>query len=329
MRVLCTGGTGFVGSHVLRALVGGGHAVRALCRPESRPLPGIPAGAGAGLVEWSRGDLLDLPSLREAAAGCDAVLHVGADVTQLGSPAARAHQRQVNVEGTGNVIEAALGAGARRLIHTSSVAALGRPSPGTIGDENTPYDWPPGMPYNETKRDSERAALTGGARGLDVVVLSPAFVLGPDDPRRRLSSLLRAVKLGLARIAPPGGLTVCDVRHVAAAHVAALTRGRPGERYVLGGAHLTWRELLAELAVALAAPGPLVTLPEIALRLAVVPLGLLALLGPLDLGISRLTAFGSERFFSSAKAIAELGYEETPPARLVAETVAWYRDSGS
>ena len=230
----------------------------------------------------------------------------------------------MNVDGTRNVVEAALEAKVRRLLYTSSTAALGRPLPGTIGDEQTPYDWPPGMPYNESKRDGERVALAAGSRGIEVVVLSPSFVIGPGDPRRRLATVLRAVRMGLGRVAPPGGLTLCDVRNAAAAHVAALTRGRPGERYVLGGPHVTWREFLAGLASALDAPAPLVTVPPVVLRLAALPLAGVALLASIDAGATRLAGLASERFYSSAKAIAELGYQQTPAAQLIAETVAWY-----
>lgn len=322
MRVLVTGATGFIGLHTARALVAAGHAVRALRRPESRSVDvGVPLGGGH--LEWVEGDLLDPATLGDAVAGIDAVIHAAGDVLQLGSPAARAHQRLVNVEGTRNLIEAAVAARVRRFVHTSSVSALGRPSPGTLGNEDTPYDWPPGLAYPESKRDGERLALKAGERGLDVVVLSPAMVLGPDDPRRRLSTLLRAVRMGLVRVAPPGGLTLCDVRHVADAHVAALTAGRPGERYVLGGPHVTYRELFAEFAAALSAPGPLLTVPPDLFRLAAIPFAGLAFLG-IDLGANRLVSLGAERYFSSAKAMAELGYRETPAADLVRDTVAWY-----
>jgi dihydroflavonol-4-reductase len=155
-----------------------------------------------------------------------------------------------------------------------------------------------------------------------VVVLNPAYVAGPDDPRRRLRTVLAAVKLGLVRIAPPGGLTVCDVRQVAATHVTALTRGRSGERYVLGGPHLRWRELFDRLAVALGAPRPLATVPEVALRL--FPLQLLERITPFEQVAHRLEALTSDRFYSSSKAVRELGYQEPDVDRLVAETVASY-----
>lgn len=321
MRVLLTGGTGFVGSHVARALVAAGHVVRALRREERPATSTLP-------VEWVRGDVLDPGSLRAAAAGCEVVVHAAADLRLMGSPAALRHQHEVNVTGTRHVIDAAVGAGARRLLFTSSVAAIGRPLPGDVGDETRPYDWPPGLPYNESKRDAERVALSATARGLEVIALNPALVLGPEEPHRRSLPFLKAIDLGLARLAPPGGLTVCDVRDVAFAHVAALDHGRSGERYILGGPGLTVRALLAEFARALHAPGPIATLPAWSLELAGAPLVALGHLLPLPLAPAALTAFLGERYYSSRKAVTELSYRETPIETLVDDTVASYRAAG-
>lgn len=330
MRVLLTGGTGFIGLHTARALVEAGHAVRALRRPESRPVE-VAAPLGGGNLEWVEGDLLDPLTLAEVVSGCEAVIHVAGDVLRLGSPAARAHQRLVNVDGTRNLLEAALAAGrVRRWVHTSSVVALGQPPPGAIADENTEY--PPLSPsdYATSKREGEEMARQAGARGLEVLVLYPSLVMGPDDPRRRFATLMGAIRLGLVRVVPPGGLTLADVRSVAEAHVAALTRGRPGQGYILGGAHVTWRALFDELAAALGAPRPLLTLPPEIMQWASVPLGVLESLGvPTAAVSSRLARFGAERFYSSAKAALELGYRERLAGAILRDTAAWYRSSGS
>ncbi|HEY2745620.1 MAG TPA: NAD-dependent epimerase/dehydratase family protein, partial [Polyangia bacterium] len=183
MQVLLTGATGFVGSHVARALVAAGHAVRALARPTSSRaiLADVPE------LEWREGDVVDMPSLRAAARGCEAVVHAAAVVAF--APKAAARQREVNVEGTRHVVEAARAAGVRRLVHTSSIAAVGRVRDGAVADEETRYDWPPGLAYNESKRDSER--LVRRATGLETVCVSPALVFGPGEVHRRTLPLFR------------------------------------------------------------------------------------------------------------------------------------------
>src|SRR5438552_2297760 len=123
MRVLLTGATGFVGSHIAGALAAEGHEVRALRRAPRPGTEGLP-------VAWVTGDVLDPASLRRAADGCEAAIHAAAELTFFGGADKKAYQRRVNVEGTANVVDALVGAGARRLVFTSSVAALGRPAPG-------------------------------------------------------------------------------------------------------------------------------------------------------------------------------------------------------
>src|SRR4051794_1971960 len=128
MRIFLTGATGFVGSHVARALAVEGHAVRALRRAPRPGTDDLP-------VEWGEGDVLDPPSLRRGVEGCEAAIHAAASLSFFSGPDGREHQRRVNVEGTRNVVDALIGAGGRRLVFTSSVAAIGRPAPGTIADE--------------------------------------------------------------------------------------------------------------------------------------------------------------------------------------------------
>ena len=134
MRVLLTGATGFLGSHVARALVAGGHAVRALARASSSRgiLADVPE------LDWVTGDILDVGSLRLAAAGCEAVMHVAAMVDF--APRRALKQREINVEGTRHVLDAAKATGVKRFVHTSSIAAVGRPPEGGVADEDTRYD---------------------------------------------------------------------------------------------------------------------------------------------------------------------------------------------
>ncbi|HEY1586115.1 MAG TPA: NAD-dependent epimerase/dehydratase family protein, partial [Polyangia bacterium] len=261
MRVLLTGGTGFLGSHIAHALVAAGHEVIALVRPARLSTPNTQLPTANRVL----GDVLDLGSLRAAVRGCEAVVHAAAMVEFAPRHAAR--QREVNVEGTRHVLQASREAGVKRLVHTSSIAAVGRAPAGGVADEATRYDWPIGLGYNESKRDSERLVMR--ADGLETVCLNPSLVFGPGEVFKRTLPLFRLVKWGLLPLVPPGGTTVCDVRDVAAAHVAALTHGEPGARYILGGPHLTFRELATTIAEVTEGARPVAELPASLLRAAV------------------------------------------------------------
>jgi dihydroflavonol-4-reductase len=317
MRVFLTGATGFLGSHVARQLVAAGHAVRALARPRADRtlLDDVPE------IEWVVGDVCEPASLVPAVRDCEAVIHTAASVTfrrQL-----REQQRAINVEGTRHLLAAAQAAGVRRFVQTSSVAAVGRPAEGGIADEEARYDFPPGLAYNESKRDSE--LLVRRAGGLETVCLNPALVVGPGDFHRRLLPLFRAVKWGLLPLVPPGGTTLCDVRDVAGAHVNALTAGQPGARYLLGGPHLTLRELATAIARLTRGAPPLVELPASVVRLGFVPLALLERAGvPLPFSTAATFYLVTHGYYSSARAQAELGYHVRPAEETLGDAARWY-----
>ena len=315
MRVLLTGVTGFLGSHIARALLAAGHDVVALVRPSST------VGCELSAVSLIRGDILDPGSLRTAIAGCEAVVHAAAMVDF--APARAARQREVNVAGTRHVLEAARAAGVRRLVHTSSVATIGRTPPGGVADEATRYDWPVGLGYNESKRDAER--LVRRADGLETVCLNPALVFGPGEIYKRTLPLFRLVKWGLLPVVPPGGTTLCDERDVAAAHVAALTRGEPGARYILGGPHLTFRELATTIAEVTGGARPIAVAPAGLLRAAALPVAALARLGvPLPFSPANLAYLGNYAYYASARAEVALGYRTRDAAETLADAARWY-----
>lgn len=321
MRVLLTGATGFIGSHVARALVAAGHAVRALARPTSSRelLADVPE------LDWVGGDVRDAASLTAAARGVEAVVHAAAMVAFSSSKAEE--QRRINVEGTRHALEAARAAGARRFVHTSSVAAVGRPRDGTIADEQSLYDFPPGLPYNESKRDAER--LVRRAEGIETICLNPALVFGPGEVYRRTLPLFRAVKWGLLPIVPPGGSTLCDVRDVAEAHVAALTRGEPGARYILGGPQVSFRQLATAVAEATGGARPLVELPPSLVRALALPLAALERLGvPLPTTASHLTYLTGNGWYASDRAVAALGYRTRAAAETLGDAARWFTSQG-
>lgn len=321
MRVLLTGGTGFLGSHIAHALAAAGHDVVALVRASGLQAP------DSQLPTANRvsGDVLDPQSLRQAAEGCEAVIHTAGMVAFAPSVAER--QRQVNVEGTRLVLAAARAAGARRFVHTSSVAAVGRPPDGAVADEETRYDFPPGLAYNETKRDAER--LVRRAEGIETVCLNPALVFGPGEVYRRTLPLFRLVKWGLLPLVPTGGTTLCDVRDVAEAHVSALGRGEPGARYILGGPQLTFRQLATAVAEVTGGARPLGELPSSLVRAATLPVALAERFGlPLPVASANVAHLTSYGYYSSARAVAALGYRVRPATETLADAARWFSSQG-
>ncbi|HXM56508.1 MAG TPA: NAD-dependent epimerase/dehydratase family protein [Candidatus Dormibacteraeota bacterium] len=233
MRIFLTGASGFVGNHVLRALVAAGYEVRALVR--AVPLPRFVDLAGAELVT---GDLERPGELTGALLGCSALVHVAARYSF--APAERAALHRVNVVGTAGLLEAARLAGVERAVMTSSSAAVG-PAHDGAGRPATEADWdavPDGSAYHRSKVEQERAAL---AAQLPVVRVLPTAPVGPGDwkPTPTGQLVLDFLRGRMVVRPPAGGLNLVPVEDVARGHVLALARGRPGERYLLAGENLT------------------------------------------------------------------------------------------
>ncbi len=322
---LLTGATGFVGSAVARALLARGHRVRALARPgnDRRNLAGLD-------VEIAEGDLADSASLARAVAGCRYVLHVAADYRiWVPDPAA---MLRANVDGTVALLRAAHAAGAERIVHCSSVAALGLTADGTPGDEETPVSEETVIgTYKKSKYRAEQAVLAlVRDEGVPAVIVNPAAPIGPRDIKPTPTGRIIAdAAAGRMPAYIDTGLCVVHVDDVAEGHLLALERGRIGERYILGGENLSLRDLLALVAHAVGRSPPRIRLPA-------------PLLWPVALACEALARFGIEplvtrdhlrmarkrMFFSHAKAARELGFAPRPAAAAVADAVAWLRANG-
>jgi dihydroflavonol-4-reductase len=318
---LVTGATGFVGAAVARTLLARGHRLRALARAGARPdnLDGLD-------VEIVRGDLLAPDSLTAAVAGCRYVFHVAADYRLwVPDPAA---MRRANVDGTVALLTAAQAAGVERMVYCSSVAALGLVGDGSVADETTPVHAVVGH-YKQSKYDAEQAVL-GLVRetGLPCVIVNPSTPIGPRDIKPTPTGrMIRDAAAGRMPAYLDTGLNVVHVDDVAEGHALALERGRVGERYILGGTDLGMAEILAMVNEMVGRRGRPVRLS--------VPL-----LWPLAVGSEwAARAFGVEpvvtrdhlrmarkkMFFSSGKAVAELGYCYRPAREAIADAVAWFR----
>ncbi|MGC8878093.1 MAG: SDR family oxidoreductase [Anaerolineae bacterium] len=323
MRVLITGATGFIGANLARTLVERGEHVRILCRSTSRldALEGLP-------VQRVVGDILDPDSLCAAMQGCALVFHVAAVAQYWRNHADWVYR--VNVEGTRNVVRAALRCGAERLVYTSSSAAIGpAPHPNAPVDETQRFPealhW---FVYGHSKHLAEQEVQRGVEQGLSAVIVNPTIVLGPGDLNFVSGSTIRAAVRGQLRILPPGGSNLVHVQDVVAGHVAAAERGRTGERYILGGENLTHRRAAQIIAEVTGAPPPLLTLPAwclpVVARLIDAFNTLTRTRDPLVTGDQ--VRLGDKYFYyNCAKAIRELGVPQTPFRQAVADAWHWYR----
>jgi dihydroflavonol-4-reductase len=235
-KVAVTGATGFIGSAVVRKLVERGRDVRALVEP------GAPTANLAGArVERVTCDVTDRASVKAGLAGCDTLYHLAA-IYKIWTPRPDVLYR-VNVEGTATVMLAASEANVRRVVHTSSIAAVGLVE-GGLANEDTAFNlFDIATPYILSKWMSERVALRFAEAGLPVVVVNPAFPFGPGDigptPTGRIVQTLLAGEVpGYAA----GGFCAIDVDDCAEAHLAAEEKGRAGERYILGNHNVTFKQ---------------------------------------------------------------------------------------
>ncbi|MGJ3241706.1 MAG: NAD-dependent epimerase/dehydratase family protein [Opitutales bacterium] len=265
--VLVTGGTGFIGSRVVRQLVDAGHAVRVIAREDSdrSALDGL-------VVDWATGDLLDMALIRKACTGCRSVIH-------LASPSSwndleGDHVGPAIVDGTKHMVEAAQSAGLKRMVYVSSAAAIGGSRDPKVFDESA-RPGPPGqgMAYSHAKYEAELVCEGAVVDGFPVVIVNPVETYGPGDTRLITAGTLVAFIRHKPTIVPFGGTCIAHVDDVATGIIAALDRGQAGERYILGGENMTHRELAQmtlklsgsrRLAVAL--PRPVVTFLAFAAR---------------------------------------------------------------
>ncbi len=320
-----TGATGFVGSAVARALLATGQRVRVLARPNSdrRNLEGL-------AVELTEGSVEDPASLARAVAGCRYVFHVAADYRLwVRDPEA---MFRTNVEGTRNVMEAALDAGVERVVYTSSVAALGLVA-GGVADEAAPSRVEDKIgPYKRSKYEAEAVVRRLVAEaGLPAVIVNPSTPIGPRDVKPTPTG---RVIVEAARGRMPGfldtGLNVVHVDDVAAGHLLAAEAGEIGERYILGGENMALSEILAEVGRVAGRPPPRRKIPYAVAFPAAFAAELAARVSGREpfATIDGVRMARSRMYFSSDKATRALGYRARPAGEAIADAVAWFRANG-
>jgi dihydroflavonol-4-reductase len=325
MRALVTGASGFVGAAVARALVQEGWQVRTLVRAAStrRNLERL-------AVDIVVGDLTDSASLDSALSGCDALFHVAADY-RLGAFDPR-ELYKTNVEGTRNILSSCRTAGVKRIVYTSSVATIGIPADGTPGREETPVSLTDMVGhYKRSKYLAEQVVRDAAQTGAAVVIVNPSTPVGPGDVKPTpTGQLVLDAASGRMPAYVDTGLNIVHVDDVAAGHLLAFHRGRPGERYILGGEDMTLREILIEISRIVGRKPPRVRLPSAA----VLPIAYVAeAVARLTGRSTRITVEGvrmarKRMFFSSDKAVRELGYRWRPPLQAFEDAVLWLREQG-
>jgi len=323
MRSLVTGATGFVGANLIEALNAQGWPARALMRRTSsrKALEGL-------AYEQALGDILEPESLEAAMRGIECVFHVAAAVTYWRVGVDTLYR--VNVGGTHNVLRAARRAGVKRVVFTSSVAALGAPGWMTPIDETHAFNLRPAQyHYGYSKILAEQLVQQYVKKGLDAVIVNPAVIMGPRDVNFGTGSLLIELKKHAILIYPPGGVSVIDVGDVAAGHLAAAERGRTGARYILSGENLWHKDVLSIAAEVVGRPRPWIRLPRLARHLEpLVDFARRRLKLALPISGDQVRISTETWWYDNTKARTELGLHPRPWREACERAWEWYRSRG-
>ncbi len=319
-EILVSGATGLIGNNVVRSLLKRNCSVRVLIREQSdpRPLEGLD-------VEIRYGDIRDSAAVRAACDGVSLVIHAAARVSLDRWQAAKF--REVNCNGTRNVVAAALGAGAK-LVHVSTADTIGCWSLEDPADETSPFDASHATPYSRSKLEAERIVQAGVERGLDATIVNPAFTLGAWDWKPSSGSMLLAVSRGLGLFVPRGYGNFVDVRDVTTGILAASERGRPGQRYLLTGRMLTYRQAWTLFATVTGSFRPIWQIGPIVTSLSGLTGDCLSRLTQREFAMNSvaLNAARSPANYSSQLAERELGFASRPLRETVERTWEWFQD---
>jgi dihydroflavonol-4-reductase len=324
-KILVTGGNGFLGSWTVRKLIDLNHEVYCLLRPQSDI-------SELKNLNYHRvnGDVTHAESLLKACQGMDGVFHLAGLVAYKASE--RKKMENVNVQGTKNVIEACLKNKVPRLLHVSSVVAVGASyDKASILDENSEYNISSlNLGYFQTKHDAELAVLEAVKnRGLNAVIVNPATIYGPGDAKKGSRKTQIKVAQGKFPFYTSGGVNVVPVANCVDGITAAFSKGRTGERYILAGENLTIEHLFKVIAEAAGVAPPVKKMPSVLLHLlgfvgdTVSPLGL-------PFPVSRENAWTATLFhwFSSKKAQEELGFKPGSAQEAIRTSVKWMKENG-
>jgi len=321
MKVFITGANGFVGLNIVSALKAAGHRVTAFVRPGSQVTYLEPFG-----VTLVRGNLGNPAEVKEAMQGAEAVIHTAGNTScyRRDLPILE----EVNVRGTQNIVAAAISNRVGRIVYTSTTSTIGASDGKRPANEETPLTgFRARSPYATTKRLAEQVVLAAQARGVECVILNPAEVVGPYDHTMQWGRMVIAVSFNHVPFVPPGGGSFCNAADVGRAHVSALTRGKSGERYILGGENVSFSHFLDVTAKVV---GKTFDVPARSYSWLYLRALLQEKLAPLVPGKPvvepyRMRVFGGSYYFDSSKAEAALAYRSSTLEQMVRDCSDWYR----
>ncbi len=323
MRILVTGATGFIGARLLARLAVECDDLVVLRREGSS----VEAIKNIKFTEVI-GDVTDIDAVRKAVQGCDYVFHVAASVSYWDK--LKKKQYETNVIGTRNVVTACIESKVKRLVHTSSVVAIGYKDGGALANENTEYNLAPHkIGYCDSKREAEAEVLSGVRKGLDAVIVSPGAVFGAGDLRRYKGNLYGG-RVWIHRFYVGGGISTVDVDDVVEGHIRAWRDGKIGERYILSNENLTFKEISEIIGDELGWPKPTVKIPTVVVFtvafLATVFSRLTRTKPAVTIPLAKFTRV--KLFYSNEKARRELGMTFKPLRESIKNAVVWYRQRG-
>ncbi|GAB4329761.1 MAG: NAD-dependent epimerase/dehydratase family protein [Bacteroidales bacterium] len=334
---LLTGGTGFLGAHLLYRLVEKGIKVRCIVRAESSrsqlnrifSFYSTSPDNYSDQIEWFEADLTDPVSLYEALEGVENVYHAAAKVSFL--PSDRKEMNQVNVLGTANLVNAALDRKVRKLCHVSSIAAIGRGEANQVIDENVLWVTSRrNSSYAVSKYGAEREVWRGFEEGLEGVIVNPSIILGPGEISSGSARMLETVKKGL-KFYTPGINGFVDVRDVADIIVKLMESDISHERFVVSAGNISYKDLFSWIADEMGKPAPAIASPRWLSELAWRWFAVNSFLTGSKPLITRETVTTSHNnyYYSSDKIVNRLGYKFTPIRKTIADTVNFYRRTNS
>jgi len=325
MPTLVTGATGFLGSHIVRKLAERGEKVRILLRRSSKTV-----NIDDIDVEKVYGDVTDMESVRKAMEGCDTLYHAAGIVSF--KQADYKKMEAVNVGGTNNVFTAAMEAGVKKAVYTSSVAAIGLKPGRELANEETPFDpKSTDIQYILSKYHAEREALRFAEKGLPLVLVNPSIVIGAGDVYVSTTGIILWYCKRRLPGYTDGGINLVDAEDVAEGHLLAAEKGRIGEKYILSNRNIMIKELFEVLEKVTGIPRPKMKIPyPLAYAGAYIAEKILGISAPNYVAMDIDSIKGSKHFwyFDNSKAVKELGFSPAPLEVTIERTVKWFKEHG-
>lgn len=324
MKKLIVGATGFIGSAVMRECLAQGDEVKVLVRKTSntKNIDGYD-------VERCIGDIRDYDSMKNAMKGCDTMLMTAADFHHY-SPNPK-QPYDINVGGTRATLQAALDAGLSKVVYTSTNCTMGAHGRNVTNEDGEFNHFTTGDNYAMSKYLAEVEAFKYGARGVPIVIVNPTLVIGSNDVKPTPSGqMIVTIANGEANIVTPGLVNIVDVDDVAKGIVAAATKGRIGERYVLGGKNFTVQEFYNLAADVAGVPRPKLFVPYWIANIAAHSYEARARRTgkPPEVSVTQLKIGNMGEWYDPSKAIRELGLPQTPAEETLRKAIAWFRENG-